>query len=81
MRIAVIGDVHGSSKWSSLITRNEKEYDKLVFLGDYVDDWWISDSASKRWQHLLEYGFRHSEIAYWQSRLPIRPNCDYRVPV
>jgi len=59
-----------------LITRNEKEYDKLVFLGDYVDDWWISDERIKEaLADIIFYAeYRGSDtvkIAYWQSRLPI----------
>ena len=84
MRIAVIGDVHGSSKWSSLITRNEKEYDKLVFLGDYVDDWWISDERIK--ETLADIIFYAEYEGSNTVKLLIgnhdyqyiNPNCDYQ---
>lgn len=35
MRILVIGDIHGHDSWKAIV-ENEK-YDKVVFLGDYVD--------------------------------------------
>ena len=35
MKIIAIGDVHGSSEWKNVKPEN---YDKVVFMGDYVDD-------------------------------------------
>lgn len=35
MRIVAIGDVHGSSEWKKVKSEN---YDKIIFTGDYVDD-------------------------------------------
>lgn len=34
MKIAIIGDVHGRDFWKKV---EAKDYDKIVFLGDYVD--------------------------------------------
>lgn len=42
MRIRVIGDVHGKSWWKSLV-KDIDEVDMIVFLGDYVDSYNISD--------------------------------------
>ena len=54
MRIVTIGDVHGHDKWKKAIYRlNETTgemycqlgftIDKAIFLGDYVDDWNLSN--------------------------------------
>jgi hypothetical protein len=50
----VLGDVHGEATWKScgdiqsLIDDTENvltpEYDKYIFLGDYVDSFWVDDS-------------------------------------
>lgn len=34
MKLVVIGDIHGRSCWKDII--NKEEYDKVIFLGDYV---------------------------------------------
>lgn len=41
MKTLVIGDVHGTNKWKDIEPRN---YDKIVFLGDYVDSYTIDNS-------------------------------------
>ena len=38
MRVLVIPDVHGTDIWKTLI-KQFPEHDKIVFLGDYVDNW------------------------------------------
>ena len=35
MKLVVIGDIHGRSCWKDILTL-EKDYDKAIFLGDYV---------------------------------------------
>ena len=35
MKTISIGDIHGSSKWKAV---NVKNYDRVIFMGDYVDD-------------------------------------------
>lgn len=35
MRVLVIGDVHGRTRWKEMI--KETSFDKLIFLGDYLD--------------------------------------------
>lgn len=37
MRIQTIGDIHGRTCWKNLI---DLSCDKIVFVGDYVDDYW-----------------------------------------
>lgn len=36
MKIVVLGDIHGDSIWKEIIEK-ESDFDKLVFLGDYLD--------------------------------------------
>jgi hypothetical protein len=38
MKIAAIPDPHGTHHWEKIISRID-EFDKIVFLGDYVDNW------------------------------------------
>ena len=40
MKHLIIGDLHGKDCWKAV---DIKAYDKIVFLGDYVDHWTISD--------------------------------------
>lgn len=42
MKHIIIGDLHGRDAWRQI---NIKKYDKVVFLGDYVDSFTISDLA------------------------------------
>lgn len=42
MKHLIIGDLHGNDCWQEINTR---KYDKIVFLGDYVDSFERSDSA------------------------------------
>lgn len=39
MRVGVIGDIHGSDLWKEQ-TFAMNDCEKIIFLGDYVDDWW-----------------------------------------
>jgi len=41
MKILVISDLHGKKCWDNI---NPDKYDKIVFLGDYVDSFTISDA-------------------------------------
>lgn len=43
MKIRVIPDVHGHDWWKNLITDIE-DLDYVIFLGDYVDEWELSDN-------------------------------------
>lgn len=40
MKTLVISDLHGHDSWKSLC-KNEHEYDKIIFLGDYTDSFTI----------------------------------------
>lgn len=40
MKIIVIGDLHGKDNWRRI---NPDHYDKIIFLGDYVDHWTLSN--------------------------------------
>lgn len=42
MKHIVIGDLHGRDLWEEI---NIRQYDKVVFLGDYVDSFTLSDFA------------------------------------
>lgn len=37
MNILIIGDVHGRNFWKNAVEKHEKECDKIIFLGDYLD--------------------------------------------
>lgn len=36
MKTIILGDIHGRTIWKNIINA-EKEYDKIIFIGDYVD--------------------------------------------
>jgi predicted MPP superfamily phosphohydrolase len=38
MKICVIPDVHGSHHWEKIVPKKDN-YDKIVFMGDYFDEW------------------------------------------
>nr|WP_067057266.1 metallophosphoesterase [Mucilaginibacter sp. L294] len=42
MKHIVIGDIHGRDNWQEI---NIKNYDKIIFIGDYVDSHTLSDFA------------------------------------
>ncbi|CRF33803.1 phosphoesterase [Brachyspira suanatina] len=42
MKTAVIGDLHGKSCWKKLIEGRFDKFDKIVFMGDYSDDSWVT---------------------------------------
>lgn len=41
MKIVVIGDIHGRDAWKRILTQ-EKDYNLVVFMGDYFDSFTIS---------------------------------------
>jgi hypothetical protein len=49
MKHLVIGDLHGKDCWKQI---NSDDYDKVVFIGDYVDHWNLPDRIIA--QNLLE---------------------------
>ena len=46
MKIAVIPDQHQHTHWKKIIPRID-EFDKIIFLGDYFDDW------KNKWPHQM----------------------------
>ena len=40
MKTITIGDIHGRSDWQEIDPAN---YDKIIFVGDYVDSFTVSD--------------------------------------
>lgn len=48
MRLAVIGDLHTKLGVFHQAKELVKDYDKLIFLGDYVDDWLAKPEDSKQ---------------------------------
>lgn len=54
MRILVLGDTHGHDTWKDIVAK--EEFDKVVFLGDYVDSFTIPpDVIKKNLEDLSEY--------------------------
>src|SRR5580704_9577331 len=45
MKHLVIGDLHGKDCWKDV---NFNAYDKIVFIGDYVDHWNLADRVISR---------------------------------
>src|SRR5688572_29756905 len=41
MKILAIGDLHGKTVWTKV---NIEQYNKIIFIGDYLDDWTESDT-------------------------------------
>lgn len=54
MRIAVIGDLHGKSCWKKLLEGKFDSIDKIVFMGDYSDDSWVTFSDEEIVNNLKE---------------------------
>ena len=57
MKTITLGDTHGSQKWKSILKPGTFEslvstYDRIVFMGDYVDDFMMYDD--KIYDNLLE---------------------------
>lgn len=51
MKMIILGDIHGRDIWKQIIL-NEKTFDKLVFIGDYVDSFNIP--GEKQLENLLD---------------------------
>jgi len=41
MKIITCGDIHGSTLWKNIVP---EEWDRIVFVGDYVDHWTYTDA-------------------------------------
>ena len=42
MKIAIIGDLHGKNCYKKLLKDKIDSFDKIIFMGDYSDDSWIT---------------------------------------
>lgn len=42
MKIAIIGDLHGKNCYKKLLKDKIESFDKIIFMGDYSDDSWIT---------------------------------------
>jgi hypothetical protein len=60
MIIAVIPDQHQRSYWKKIIPRIN-EFDKIIFLGDYFDDW------KNKWPHQM---FNFENIVEYKKKFP-----------
>ena len=59
MKHLIIGDLHGKDCWKDI---DIKAYDKLIFLGDYVDHWTLPDLIiDQNLQDLIKLKKKHSE--------------------
>jgi 3',5'-cyclic AMP phosphodiesterase CpdA len=57
MKHVFIGDLHGKDCWREI---NSRKYDKIVFLGDYVDHWTASDfSIYRNLQDIIKFKKRN----------------------
>jgi hypothetical protein len=57
MKHVIIGDLHGNDYWKGI---NIKAYEKVVFLGDYVDHWNMSDlKIEQNLQDVIELKKKH----------------------
>ena len=54
MKIAVIGDLHGKNCWKKLLEGKFDSFDKIVFMGDYSDDSWVTFSDDEIIDNLNE---------------------------
>jgi predicted phosphodiesterase len=52
MKIASIGDIHGRNYWK-IFKSVKDQYDKIIFIGDYVDSFNIDDNLIIKNLHLL----------------------------
>jgi predicted phosphodiesterase len=57
MKHVIIGDLHGKDCWKEIDIR---KFDKVVFLGDYVDHWTASDlSIEQNLKEIIRFKKRH----------------------
>lgn len=59
MKHIFIGDIHGRDNWQTI---NVRKYDKIVFVGDYVDSHTLSDHAIlENFKKITALKLRHPE--------------------
>lgn len=47
MKILIISDVHGTSNWKNDIVKYENQYDHIIFMGDYFDNYKLAYKGMK----------------------------------
>jgi predicted phosphodiesterase len=59
MKVLVVGDVHGRTRWKEMI--KETSFDKLIFLGDYLDprDMITDKEALNNFYDIINYKRKH----------------------
>lgn len=61
MRALYIGDIHGKTDWKWVLS-SVNEFDKIVFVGDYVDSFTISSSAIiKNLRDIIAFKIKHPD--------------------
>jgi predicted phosphodiesterase len=59
MKHIIVSDIHGKDVWKEI---NIKKYDKVVFLGDYVDHFTAADfTIESNLEHIINFKKRHSD--------------------
>ena len=65
MKICVISDIHGSSKWKDILSKEKLHVDKFIFLGDYFDSKGhirTSEEEFLNFQEIVAYKNLHQNI-------------------
>ncbi len=60
MKLVAIGDIHGKAIWEEIIAK-EKDADKIIFMGDYFDDYGqtSADSQIKNFKKIVDFKKRN----------------------
>ena len=64
MKIAVIGDLHGKSCWKKLIEGRFDNFGKIIFMGDYSDDSWVTftdEEIVNNLKDVIEFKKNHND--------------------
>lgn len=55
MKTIIIGDIHGHDTWKTVL-KKEKEWDKVIFLGDYFDSFTVKPCVQvSNFEQILEF--------------------------
>jgi len=56
LKILAIGDIHGRPIWKKIVEKEQDSVDKIVFIGDYFDDFRLSpEKIQENFKDILEY--------------------------
>ena len=65
MKILICGDIHGRTFWKDAVEKHEKECDKIIFLGDYLDPYpWeyiTRKNAIKNFDEIINYKLNNKD--------------------